>query len=48
MNEINQTKCNHHYEKEYINGMQTGDYVCVYCGDTVWGKPSKQKNKAEN
>ncbi len=47
MKKIDQKECKHHYEKEYINGAQTGDYVCIYCGDAILGKPSKQK-KAEN
>lgn len=48
MEKINQKECKHQYEKEYIKGMQTGDYVCKICGHTTWGKPYKQKNKAEN
>lgn len=38
---------NYHYEKEYIEGIQTGDYVCIYCGDTCWGKPENKVKKVE-
>ncbi len=43
---VQKEQCNHHYIKEYIKGMHTGDYVCIYCGDSCWGKP-KDKNNTE-
>lgn len=30
--------CDHpNLDKEYMNGMATGDYVCTTCGETRWG-----------
>jgi len=31
--------CDHpELEKEYANGISTGDYVCTKCGETGWGR----------
>ena len=35
----NGSECDHAFlEKEYAQGLATGDYVCTRCGETGWGK----------
>lgn len=36
--------CNHpNIDKEYYLGAQTGDYYCVICGETRWGRDGFKK-----
>lgn len=44
-------ECSHsNLTKEYIAGMATGDYKCVDCGATGWGKnwPEDGRKKEED
>lgn len=38
-------ECTHKYQKEYFNATATGDFACVYCGDTISGNTYYNKNK---
>ncbi|MDT2485036.1 hypothetical protein [Enterococcus avium] len=33
--EKNDPKCEHEYEKEFFNGIPTGDYACKKCGHSI-------------
>lgn len=38
------SECDHPFlEKEYAQGISTGDYVCTTCGETGWGRDWARK-----
>lgn len=40
--------CDHQrIEKEYYQSMQTGDYVCIICGEARWGREGFREDKIE-
>lgn len=48
-NKWNGSDCTHPaLEKEYANGIATGDYVCTTCGETGWGREWADRKKIAN